>query len=384
MSKVCLDLSLPISPDSNVTRTVRILGTHGVPANYGGFETAAENIALFLASRGWRVVVYCQTEGPGTIVEDEWQGIERVIISVDEPGWRGTSKFDYLSIAHACQFRDVCLTFGYNTGIYNLRQWLLGIPNIINMDGIEWSRKRWGRLKQAILYVNERFAALYGTVLIADHPEIEKYLWTRAPRRKVAMIAYGADPVENAPTQPVIDRGLVPRRYFTLIARSIPENSILELIQGFSARHRHFKLVVLGKYDPKRDPYHKAVMEAASEEVVFVGPIYDRIDVQSLRFHSVGYLHGHTVGGTNPSLVEAMAAKNPVIAHDNAYNRWVVGDGGLYFQDVNSIDEHVNSLIWDADLRMRLTHASFDRFQKCFTWKKVAMEYEDVLLRFIE
>jgi glycosyltransferase involved in cell wall biosynthesis len=377
-------LYLPKSPESNVTRTVRILGTHGVPANYGGFETAAENIALFLASRGWRVVVYCQAEGRGNIVEDEWQGIERVIISVDEPGWRGTSKFDYLSIAHACQFRDVCLTFGYNTGIYNLRQWLMGIPNIINMDGIEWSRKRWGRLKQAILYVNERFAALYGNVLIADHPEIEKYLWTRAPRRKVAMIAYGADPVENASARPVIDRGLIPRRYFTLIARSIPENSILELIQGFSARHRDFKLVVLGKYDPIRDPYHKSVMAAASEEVVFVGPVYDRIDVQSLRYHSVGYLHGHTVGGTNPSLVEAMAAKNPVIAHDNCYNRWVVGDGGLYFQDVNSIDEHIDSLIRDADLRMRLMRASFDRFQRSFTWKKVAKEYEDVLLRFVE
>ena len=158
-----------------VQNTVRILGTHGVPGNYGGFETAAENVAKYLVRRGWRVVVYCQAEGRAPITQDSWEGIERVHISVDLPGWRGTSKFDWLSIAHACQFDDLCLTFGYNTGIYNFRQRLKGIRNVINMDGIEWQRARWGFAKQAILYVNERFAALFGNHLIADHPEIEKY-----------------------------------------------------------------------------------------------------------------------------------------------------------------------------------------------------------------
>jgi hypothetical protein len=129
-------------------RTVRILGTHGVPAAYGGFETAAENIARYLVGNGWNVIVYCQTSGTGEIVEDEWQRIKRVIIPINLPGWRGTSQFDWISIAHACRFRDICLTFGYNTGIYNLRQRLSGIPNIINMDGIEWSRKRGGLAKQ--------------------------------------------------------------------------------------------------------------------------------------------------------------------------------------------------------------------------------------------
>jgi len=139
-------------------KTVRILGTHGVPAAYGGFETAAENVALFLASRGWRVIVYCQVDGNGPLREDTWNGLERVLISVDTEGWRGTSKFDLLSIRHAAKFGDLCLTFGYNTAIFNVLQRIKGIANVINMDGIEWSRSRWGFFRQAILYTNERIA----------------------------------------------------------------------------------------------------------------------------------------------------------------------------------------------------------------------------------
>ncbi|NDH53169.1 MAG: DUF1972 domain-containing protein, partial [Betaproteobacteria bacterium] len=103
-------------------KTVRILGTHGVPANYGGFETAAENIGFYLVSRGWRVIVYCQVPGTGAVIEDRWNGIERVLIPMHLLGWKGTSKFDWIAIRHASKFRDLCLTFGYNTAIFNTLQ----------------------------------------------------------------------------------------------------------------------------------------------------------------------------------------------------------------------------------------------------------------------
>jgi glycosyltransferase involved in cell wall biosynthesis len=365
-------------------KTVRILGTHGVPANYGGFETAVENIARFLVAKGWRVVVYCQAEGKGAIVEDVWHGIERVIIPVDLPGWRGTSKFDWLCIAHACQFRDVCLTFGYNTGIYNFRQRYHGIPNIINMDGIEWSRARWGLMKQGILYLNERFAALFGNHLIADHPEIEKYLWTRASRRKISTITYGAYPLQSAPKSAVEAMHLEPGRYVTLIARPIPENSIAELVQAFSARRRDHKLVILGKYLPEDDAYHRRVMANASNEVYFAGPIYDAATVQAIRFHAKAHLHGHTVGGTNPSLVEAMAAGNPLVAHDNKYNRWVAGGGALYFDTPKAADHQISLLLSDEKLRQKLSSAVLQRFNEEFTWEKVAGQYEDLLSTFLD
>jgi glycosyltransferase involved in cell wall biosynthesis len=370
-------------PDTSPRRTVRILGTHGVPAAYGGFETAAENVALFLVSRGWRVIVYCQSFGNGPIVEDVWRGIERVTIPVDLEGWRGTSKFDWLCIGHAVKFRDVCLTFGYNTGIFNYRLRLRGIRNVINMDGIEWSRSRWGFTKQAILYINERFAALFGDHLVADHPEIEKYLWTRAPARKITTITYGAHPLDAVPDTEVRKLGFEPGTYLNLIARPIPENSILELVRGFSKRQRNHKLVILGKYDAVSDDYHKDVLAAASDEVVFPGAIYDPQVVTALRYHSLGYLHGHTVGGTNPSLVEAMAAANPIIAHDNAYNRWVAQDGALYFDSTETADVCISRLLDDAPLQKRLSENSLARYQMEFTWDRVAGQYEELLTRYL-
>jgi glycosyltransferase involved in cell wall biosynthesis len=362
--------------------TVRILGTHGVPASYGGFETAAENVARFLASQGWRVIVYCQVEGKGPITEDRWDELERVLIPIDAAGWRGTSKFDLVSIRHAAQFSDLCLTFGYNTAIFNLIQRIKRIPNVINMDGIEWSRSRWGFSRQAILYVNERIACLVGNHLIADHPEIERYLLTRARGSKITTITYGADKVNDAPVQIPIFYGLDPGRYLTLICRPIPENSITELVRGFSRKPRGYKLALLGAYDADVDPYHREVIAAASEEVVFLGPIYDRAKVEALRFHSAAYLHGHTVGGTNPSLVEAMAAGNPVIAHDNAYNRWVAGDAALYFQTTEDVSHRIDQILSSPARREQMHRASRHRHASEFTWEHVAGQYEQLLMHF--
>jgi glycosyltransferase involved in cell wall biosynthesis len=361
-------------------RTLRILGTHGVPAAYGGFETAAENIALVLRDRGWRVVVYCQELGSSPIRYDEWNGIERVTISVPREGWLGTSQFDLLSIKHAARYRDVCLTLGYNTAIFNLLQRIKGIPNVINMDGIEWSRSRWGLFRQSILWTNERIACWVGNELIADHPEIHDYLLTRAKASKITMITYGAHAITEAPTEPVTDRGLEPGQYLTLICRPIPENNLLELVQGFSRSERGVKLAILGTYD-RDDEYHRLVLNAASDEVVFLGAVFDNAVVQSLRLHSLGYLHGHTVGGTNPSLVEAMAVGNPIIAHDNPYNRWVAQDAALYFADTADADAQITELLENSALRNSLGAASRRRHAEEFTWEHVAGQYESLLLK---
>jgi glycosyltransferase involved in cell wall biosynthesis len=364
-------------------KTVRIMGTQGIPANYGGFETAAENIARFLVAKGWRVVVYCQRAGKGPMEEDVWNGIERITIPIDLPGWRGTSAFDWLCIAHACKFRDVCLIFGYNTAIFHYRMRLRGIPNIINMDGIEWARARWGIVKQGILYANERFAALFGNHLIADHPEIERFLYSRAPKRKISTITYGADPLPSASTAPIEAMNLEPGRYTTMIARTNPENSILELVKAFSMRRRDHKMVVLGAFLPEVNPYHRMVRDAASDEVIFAGPIYDPVIVKALRFHAKAHLHGHTLGGTSPTLVEALAAGNPVLSHDNKYNRWTARDAALYFDTPECADSQISRLLSDEGLRQKLSAAALARFNEEFTWDHVAGQYEELLTRFL-
>ncbi len=208
-------------------------------------------MALYLRDRGWRVVVYCQLDGYGPIEFDEWNGLERVMIREPKPGWRGTAAFDSKSIRHAMSVRgpdDVWLTCGYNTGVYNVLPRLRGVPNVINMDGMEWTRKRWGLAKQGILLANERFAGAVGNVLIADHPEIARYLRRNFGKRRVHTIAYGAHEVVDATTGPVTDLELTPGEYAMVVCRPIPENSVLEIVTAWSKRRRSMPLLVVGPY----------------------------------------------------------------------------------------------------------------------------------------
>ena len=359
---------------------VRILGTHGVPAAYGGFETAAEQVGLFLARRGWDVTVYCQVSGRGPTTVDTWNGLTRVNIPEHRDGWLGTSSFDLKSIRHAARSGEPCLTFGYNTGVFNTVQRLKRIPNVINMDGMEWTRARWGLMKQGILLANERWAGLVGTHLIADHPEIERYLTGWVSPERVSMITYGAHAVVSAPEQQVRALGLEPGCYLSMVCRPIPENSVLEIVQAFSTRPRGVQLVVLGTFTPGTDAYHREVVDAASDEVVFPGAIYEPETVQALRFHSLAYVHGHTVGGTNPSLVEAMAAGNPVIAHDNVYNRWTAGADQVYFRAADDLSALLDDLLDDEERLAGMARSARARHAEEFTWEHVAGEYERVLL----
>jgi len=363
-------------------RTLRILGTRGVPAAHGGFETFAEHLALYLIKKGWRVVVYCQDDGVGPIFEDDWLGVERVHIPVTQPGPKGTIVFDWKSIVHAAGHNDLCLTLGYNTAIFCGLLRLQGIPNLINMDGIEWARAKWGTVAKIWFWLNDWLGCWLGNHLVADHPQIKLHLQSRVSGKKITMIPYGADVITSAPVEALLALGLVPGRFLTVIARAEPENSILEIVQGFSIKPRGYQLVVLGEFQGN-NPYHLAIKEAASAEVHFVGAIYDKTVVQALRFHSLIYVHGHQVGGTNPSVVEALGAGNAVIAHDNRFNRWVIESGALYFNDVNSFSACLDELLTNSAKLQELSVLNRKRFESAFTWPVVLEQYEALLLKYL-
>jgi glycosyltransferase involved in cell wall biosynthesis len=197
------------------------------------------------------------------------------------------------------------------------------------------------------------------------------------------MIAYGADEVLDADDGPVRALGLEPGGYLTLICRPIPENSILELVEGFSRRPRGIKLALLGNYRPAEDEYHRAVVDAASDEVVFLGAIFDPDVVQPLRFHSAMYLHGHTVGGTNPSLVEALGAGNPVLAHDNAYNRWTAGPDQAYFTTADDVAARLDSALGAQGRLTEMSSAARRRYRAGLTWDQVGEQYRHLLERYL-
>lgn len=361
-----------------MTKRLRILGIRGIPAAHGGFETFAEHLALYLVRRGWEVIVYCQEPGSGPVTIDDWMGVQRVRIPTPGDGARATVVFDWHATLHAASHSDLCLTLGYNTAVFCGWLRLKGIPNLINMDGIEWKRGKWGRLARGWFWLNDWLGCWLGNHLIADHPQIREHLLTRTHAGKITMIPYGADRVPAAPLGPIEDLGLRSGQYYTLIARPEPENSVLEVVEGFSRRKRGLKLAVLGHFD-RSHPYQRAVLDAASPEVVFLGPIYDKNVLASLRFHCRAYVHGHTVGGTNPSLVEALGAGNAVIARDNAFNRWVAGDGAVYFSDAHECALCFDDITNNPGLVEALRRNSRLRHAESFEWDAVLAQYERLL-----
>ena len=286
-------------------KKIVISGIRGIPAAHGGFETFAEYLALYLVKRGWDVTVYCQGEPSQEFSETTWQNIRLITIPEKSVGAFGTVRFDFNSIVHSLKRKSLVLTLGYNTALFNFFYRVKSIPNIINMDGIEWKRDKWGAVAKTWFWLNEMFGCWFGNHLVADHPSIADHLATRVPREKIETIAYGGLEVLSSDVSLIEPFGLTPGEYAIVIARPEPENSLLEIVKGFSSSARGKKLVVLGKYD-KEHLYHRQVLEAASSEVMFVGAIYDVKVVSALRFFATCYVHGHTVGGTNPSLVESL------------------------------------------------------------------------------
>ncbi|ENK5207045.1 DUF1972 domain-containing protein [Klebsiella aerogenes] len=359
-------------------KTLIITGIRGLPAAHGGFETFAENLALHLHNQGWSVIVYCQ-EDTGAFYQDEWNGIKLIHIPVKAKGALGTVLFDLKTIIHSFKLKGLILTLGYNTAIFNGLYYLTRRKNVINMDGIEWRRDKWGKVAKTWFWLNERFGCWFGSHLIADHPKIKEHLATRVNEEKITMIPYGAHEVLSADENLLEKYSVKKEQYFLVVARAEPENSILEIVEGFSQYTGNIKLLILGNYDFINNEYHRKVQACANSKVIFAGAVYDKDVVAALRFYCYAYIHGHQVGGTNPSLVEALGAGNAVIAHDNKFNRWVIGEHSLYFKDAKTCAQLLNELDNNQEFRESLVVKSKDTYNKRFTWNKILDDYTELL-----
>lgn len=356
-----------------------ILGIRGIPANHGGFETFAERLALHLTDRGWDITVYCQLDGSGPVYEDTWKGISRVNIPVKKKGAIGTVIFDWKSTWHAAAEDSLKLTLGYNTAVFSLLYRLNDRINIFNMDGIEWKRQKWRAPEKLWLMFNEISGCYLGNHLIADHPHIKNHLKTRVSGEKISVISYGSQALEHSDVAILERFGVESKKYALIVARPEPENSILQAVRAFSNSDIDMKLVVLGNYYPHDCPYHRSVMEAASDNVVFPGAVYEPEIINALRYHCKLYIHGHTVGGTNPSLVEALGAGSPVLAHDNKFNRFVVGDGAAYFRNEDECREHLVRLSHDDTALREMAEKNVKRHKQEYTWQNILGQYETLL-----
>ena len=362
---------------------VMIVGTRGIPARHGGFETFAEDLSIFLTARGHDVTVYCQTGETKQASSDFWNGIHRVHIPSSDNAL-GTISYDWATTLDCSRKKGVVLTLGYNTGVFSLLYRLRDVPNVMNMDGIEWKRDKWTLPQRGWLWFNEWAGARCANYLVADHPEISRHLERHTSTSKIAMIPYGADVVTFASTSVLSQFELKSKSYYLVIARPEPENSILEIVKAFTARPATHSLVVLGNYSGNGGEYRQQVVNAAGPNVRFIGAIYDRDVVKALRFHALAYIHGHRVGGTNPSLVESLAAGNAIIAHDNRFTRWVAGDGARFFTGTRDLGATMDDLQQNPLELLEMEKASRRRHAEEFEKQKVLTAYEELLMRFAQ
>lgn len=362
-------------------RHLNILGTRGYPAAHGGFETFVAHLAPFLVAHGWSVNVYCQSDegrkGQSEIREDQINGVNRHIVVYDKNSPWMTVKFDVHSVLDVLRRPGIDLVLGYNTAFLCAVQRGFGRTVVMNMDGVEWKRAKWSWPIKAWFYLNEFLGAHLANVAIADHPEMARHL-RRHGKLNPVVIPYGSDIVDRAATEPLRKIGVEAGAYDITVARIEPENSILEIVAAFSSQTRSTKLVVVGNLTPDRE-YHRRIRSVASEQVLFPGGIYETEVIQSLRYHCRSYIHGHTVGGTNPSLVEALGAGNAIVAHDNVFNRWVAGPEQMYFrgdQDLSSLLEMLES---KGAALQNAREASRARHRQMFLWDQVLNSYLAVL-----
>jgi glycosyltransferase involved in cell wall biosynthesis len=363
-------------------RKLLILGTRGIPGEYGGFETFAERLSLYLVERGWDVTVYCQVNCQ-KISKKNWKNINLIHIPSQNNSALNSIIFDYQSTIHALKQEGIILILGYNTAIFSILYWLKKRVTIMNMDGMEWWRTKWNLYQKSWLFINERCGVFLSNHLIADHPQIKKHLESYVSSDKITVIPYGTEKVTEVDENWLKFYQIVPNQYILVIARPEPENSLLEIVSAFSSRKWGMKLVILGRYLPQTVAYHRKVMRAASSEVIFAGAIYEKELVNNLRFYARLYIHGHTVGGTNPSLVEALAAGSPVLAQDNAFNRWVAGENAHYFKNQDHCLGKLQQLLSNTNELKKMKLASTIRYLEQFSGNRDLKAYEKLLSNYM-
>jgi glycosyltransferase involved in cell wall biosynthesis len=318
---------------------VGIMGTRGIPNEYGGFEQFTMHFAEYLAAEGIDVVVYNSSNHP--YQHKEWKGVEIVHCFDPEPaiGSSGQFVYDLFSVldARKQQF-DVLFQLGYTSSSV----WGFLFPKntkiITNMDGQEWKRSKYSSSVQKFLKKAEKWAVNQSDELIADSKAIQKYL-KKTYNTTSHFIPYGADLIHNFDESILTRYKLTPKTYNLMIARLEPENNIESIIQGHILSS-NTNLIIVGNEKTK---YGKYLTQKYGLKVTFLGSNYNFEELNSIRYYSKLYFHGHSVGGTNPSLLEAMACGCSIIAHNNPFNKDVLDQNALYFSSAEDIQNILTS-----------------------------------------
>lgn len=359
---------------------IAMVGTRGVPARYGGFETCVEQVGLRLAEAGHDVVVYCRRPGAGDAAPlTEYCGMELVHLPALRRKVFETLSHTAASAAHLMTHPvDVALVFNAANAPFVPVLRARGIPVATHVDGLEWKRSKWQGAGRRYYRLAESMAVRWSDALIADAQGIADY-YRAEFGAATELIAYGA-PIVAADRPELLDRlGLEANRYHLVVARFEPENNVDVIVDGYRRSFAKYPLVVVGSA-PYADAYTTRVHGVADERVRFLGGVWDQDLLDQLYANCTTYLHGHSVGGTNPSLLRAIGAGAATTAFDVVFNREVLGETGRFFRtaaDVTAEIEQAEAAPDDTERRGR----SAQRSAHHYNWDDVAARYEALCRR---
>jgi glycosyltransferase involved in cell wall biosynthesis len=358
---------------------IAILGTRGIPANYGGFETFAEHLSTRLVARGHQVTVYCRAHyvSPRQI---EFQGVRLKVLPTIRHKYLDTVVHSFLSALHAAPGRyDAALICNAANAPFATILRATGTPVALNVDGLEHKRKKWNWIGRQYYLLAERLATILPTETVTDAKVIQDYYLARH-HAESTMIAYGAE-VERR-IDPSVRRWRVePNRYVLYVSRLEPENNAHMVIEAFKRVRTAHKLLIVGDA-PYAHEYIKDLKERArgDKRIVFTGFVFGR-DYRTLQQNAYCYIHATEVGGTHPALLEAMGFGNCVLTLAAPENMEAIGDAGIAYADEADLADKLQKVLRDGSLVQSYRNRAQARVQQAYDWDYVVDRYEQLFAK---
>ncbi|MCG2610364.1 DUF1972 domain-containing protein [Flavobacterium sp. SM15] len=362
---------------------IAILGTRGIPNYHGGFEQFAEFFSVYLQKKGVEVYVYCSSIHP--YKEEKYQNVPRIVCSdaEDKIGTAGQFIYDLNCILDARKRNfDVILQLGYTSSSI----WSFLFPRkaliVTNMDGLEWKRTKYSPMVQRFLKFAEKLAVKHSDYLISDSIGIQEFL-KKKYQKDSEYIAYGATLFETPDFGKIKHIVESPYSYDLLIARMEPENNIEIIVKGYIKKESPRKLLLIGNHNGTKFGKYLFETYGSHPSIEFLGSIYDMNVLDNLRYYSNLYFHGHSVGGTNPSLLEAMACSCCIVAHDNVFNKSILAEDAFYFSDDDQLASHL-SLDKNQVAIANKVENNKNKIRYQFDWEVINKAYLDFIEKCVQ
>ena len=362
---------------------IAMMGTRGIPANYGGFETCVEAVSTRLVQRGHQVTVYNR---PHHVKwrEPSYQGVRLVRLPTIANKYLDTPVHTTLAALHASAERaDIVLIFVAANSPITLLPRLAGRKTVLHVDGLDWKRDKWPPLAKRYIRGAEWLGTRLPHAIITDSRVVQQY-YRDTFHAHAEYIAYGADVEPAGPGKLLAQFGLRPREYILFVGRLVPENRIHTLIEAYQRLHTDKKCVIVGDA-PYAEAYKARLRNIAGPNVIFTGYQFGAA-YRELSTHAYLFVEPSTVGGTHPALVEAMGFGNCVVAHDTPENRETMGAAGFGYnglEPAESLRTLLQGLVDDparvAEARVRACEHAL----RTFSWEQVTDAYESLFLRML-